>query len=193
MKNKNKGDMRDKILLKYHLIKEKVSIYGSSYGSEIATQDEVDWLVEQAARDGIMLSFKAAPDTWQQGDECYYHYSAMTIKERKERVRQFVDIYPLPSVSALKKMMPADTTDPDELRVAENIKAICRLKKAADSRRRRLQHNEEIEELQNQILECIEIDRQEAADHRDDLKWLVARIESMGWEVTLRRKKKKSE
>ena len=185
--------MRDKILLKCHLIKEKVSIYGSSYGSEIATPDEVDWLVEQAARDGIMLSFKAAPDMWQQGDECYFYYSAMTIKERKERVRQFVDIYPLPSVSALKKMMPADTTDPDELRVAENIKAIIRLKKAADSRRRRLQHNEEIEELQNQILESIEIDRQEAADHRDDLKWLVARIESMGWEVTLRRKKEKSE
>ena len=29
---------------------------------------------------------------------------------------------------------------------------------------------------------------QEAYDHRDDLAWLVSRIKSLGWEVTLRMK-----
>ena len=35
---------------------------------------------------------------------------------------------------------------------------------------------------------ALEAAMQEAYDHRDDLTWLVSRIESLGWEVTLKRK-----
>ena len=181
--------MRDKIVKKREAIWKSVTANGRSEGTEIATQEEVRWLMEQAARDGILIAFRAAPETWQQGDECYYYYYAITLKADKEKLRMFADTYQLPSVSALNKLLPPiGTTNPDEQRMAENIKKISRLKKASDRRRRRRKLEDEQRELENHIVELMEAERDECYEHRNDLNWLVARIESMGWEVTLRRK-----
>ena len=144
--------------------------------------------MEQAARDGILIAFRAAPETWQQGNECYYYYTALWIKAKKESLRQFVDTYQVLSVSDLNKLLPpADCIDPDEQRAAENIKQIHRVIQARDRRRRRKLEDEQ-RELENQIIELMEAERDECYEHRNDLNWLVARIESMGWEVTLRSK-----
>lgn len=179
--------MRDKIVKKREAIWKSVTANGRSEGTEIATQEEVRWLMEQAARDGILIAFRAAPETWQQGNECYYYYYAITLKADKEKLRMFADTYQLLSVSALNKLLPPiGTTNPDEQRVAENIKKISRLKKASDQRRRRRKLEDEQHELESQIIELMEAERDECYEHRNDLNWLVARIESMGWEVTLR-------
>ena len=181
--------MRDKIVKKREAIWKIVTANGRSEGTEIATQEEVRWLMEQAARDGILIAFRAAPETWQQGNECYYYYYAITLKADKEKLRMFADTYQLLSVSALNKLLPpAGTINPDEQRVAENIKKIRRLKQASDRRRRRRKLEDEQRELEEQIVELMEAERDECYEHRNDLNWLVARIESMGWEVTLRRK-----
>ena len=42
--------------------------------------------------------------------------------------------------------------------------------------------------MESQIIELMEAERDECYEHRNDINWLVARIESMGWEVTLRLK-----
>jgi hypothetical protein len=181
--------MRDKIVKKREAIWKSVTAHGRSEGTEIATQEEVRWLMEQAARDGILIAFRAAPETWQQGNECYYYYYAITLKADKEKLRMFADTYQLLSVSALNKLLPPiGTTNPDEQRVAENIKKISRLKKASDRRRRQRKLEDEQRELESQIIELMEAERDECYEHRNDLNWLVARIESMGWEVTLRRR-----
>lgn len=76
--------MREKIEKKLESIRKSIGKRGMSDGTEIATQEEMRWLVEQATKDGILLSVKAYPDTWQQEDECYYYYTAISIKEEKE-------------------------------------------------------------------------------------------------------------
>lgn len=177
--------MRDKIVKKREAIWKSVTANGRSEGTEIATQEEVRWLMEQAARDGILIAFRAAPEAWQQSNECYYYYTALWIKAKKESLRQFVDTYQVLSVSALNKLLPpADCIDPDEHRAAENIKKIRRLKQASDRRRR----HRKLEDEQRELEELMEAERDECYEHRNDLNWLVARIESMGWEVTLRSK-----
>lgn len=178
--------IRPKIKEKRDAIWKSVGSHGHSDGTEIATQEEMRWLIEQATKDGILLSVKADPDTWQQEDECYYYYTAISIKEEKERVRQFVDIYPLMTVGILNKLLN-ETEDP---KAVENIKQIRRLIQARDRCLRKRKRDEEQFALECKIAEQIEAEREEAADHRNDLEWLVARIESMGWEVLLRRKPK---
>jgi len=178
--------MREKIENKLAAIRKSIGERGMSDGTEIATTEEIHWFVEQAAKDGILLSVKADPDTWQQEDECYYYYTAISIKEEKERVRQFVDTYPLMTVGTLNKLL----YQANEPSVEENIKQIRRLIQARDRRRRKRKRDEEQFALECKIAEQIEAEREEAADHRNDLHWLVERIESMGWEVLLRRKPK---
>jgi cell division septum initiation protein DivIVA len=175
--------MIEEIKKKKDAIWTNVRMYGRSEGSVIATQKEVLWFLEQGACDGILITFRAAPEIWEQGKQCYYYYYAITLKADKEKLRMFADTYQLPSVSALNKLLPpAGTTNPDEQRVAENIKKIRRLKQASDRRRRQRKLEDE------QLVELMEAERDECYEHRNDLNWLVARIESMGWEVTLRRK-----
>ena len=176
--------MIEEIKKKKDAIWTNVRRYGRSEGSVIATQKEVQWFLEQGACDGILITFRASPETWEQGEQCYYYYYAITLKADKEKLRMFADTYPLPSVSALNKLLPpAGTTNPKEQRVAENIKKIRRLIQARDRRRRQREQRE----LEN-LVELMEAERDECYEHRNDLNWLVARIESMGWEVTLRRK-----
>ena len=181
--------MTEEIKKKKDAIWTNVRRNGHSEGSVIATQEEVLWFIEQGACDGILITFSAAPETWKQGEQCYYYYYAITLKADKEKLRMFADTYPLPSVSALNKLLPpAGTTNPDEQRVAENIKKIRRLIQARDRRRRQREQEDEQRELENHIVELMEAERDACYEHRNDLNWLVARIESMGWEVTLRRK-----
>ena len=181
--------MTEEIKKKKDAIWTNVRRYGRSEGSVIATQEEVLWFIEQGACDGILITFRAAPEIWEQGKQCYYYYYAITLKADKEKLRMFADTYPLPSVSALNKLLPsADTTNFDEHRVAENIKKIRRLIQARDRRRRQRKLEDEQRELENHIVELMVAERDECYEHRNDLNWLVARIESMGWEVTLRRK-----
>ena len=181
--------MTEEIKKKKDAIWTNVRRNGRSEGSVIATQEEVLWFIEQGACDGILIAFRAAPETWQQGNECYYYYYAITLKADKEKLRMFADTYQLLSVSALNKLLPpAGTTNPDEQRVAENIKKIRRLKQASDRRRRQRKLEDEQHELESHIIELMEAERDECYEHRNDLNWLVARIESMGWKVTLRRK-----
>jgi hypothetical protein len=177
--------MREKIEKKLAAIRKSIGERGISDGTEIATKEEMRWLVEQAAKDGILLHVSEDPGTWQQGDECYYYYTAMSVKMSKERVRQFVDTYSLITVGALNRLL----YQANEPRVEENIKQILRLIQARDRRRRARRRKEEQEMAEMEELNRIEAEREEAADHRNDLDWLVSRIESLGWEVTLRKKK----
>lgn len=181
--------MREVIEKRLDTIRKRVDSRGQSDGTVIATHEEMCWFAEQAARDGILLSFKTDPAVYNHGDDCYYHYWAMTAYYEKEELKQFVDRSPLLPVSALNKLLPpADTTDPDEQRVAENIKKIRRLIQARDRRRRKCKRDEEQRQAELKLSQIIAADREEAADHRNNLVWLVERIESMGWNVTLRRK-----
>lgn len=182
--------MRDKIERKRDIIREHVGKNGESEGSEIATQEEMCWLVEQAARDGILLSVRAQPNTWKQGDECYYYYIAMSIKGKRQYVRMFIDTYPLMTVSDLDKMLKETTDNPQAV---ENIKKILRLIQARDRRRRKRELERKREEEQylaeRKAAAAFEAECEEFAKHGNDLNWLVDRIETMGWEVTLRRNK----
>lgn len=101
-------------------------------------------------------------------------------------MRQFVDTYPLMTVGILNKLL----YQANEPSVEENIKQIRRLIQARDRRRRKRKRDEEQFAQECKVAEQIEAERKEAADHRNDLHWLVERIESMGWEVLLRRKPK---
>ena len=181
--------MTEELKKKKDAIWKSVKTNGRSEGTVIATQQDLQWFIEQGVCDGILITFSASPRIYQQGDECFYYYYAISLKADKEKLRMFADTYQLLSVSALNKLMPpVDTTNPDELRVAENIKQIRRLVQARDRRRRKRKQEDEQHELENQIIELMEAERDECYEHRNDLNWLVARIEQMGWEVTLRRK-----
>ena len=181
--------MTEELKKKKDAIWKSVKENGRSEGSVIATQEELRWFIEQGACDGILITFSASPETWEQGEQCYYYYYAITLKADKEKLRMFADTYPLPSVGALNKLLPpAGTATLDEHRVAENIKKIRRLIQARDRRRRQRKLEDEQRELESHIVELMEAERDECYEHRNDLNWLVARIESMGWEVTLRRK-----
>lgn len=178
--------IREKIEKKLAAIRKSIGERGMSDGTEIATAAEIRWLVEQSTKDGILLSVRAEPDTWQQGDECYFFYTAMSINAGKEVVREFVDTYPLMTIGLLNSLL----NETDDSHTVENIKQIRRLIQARDRRRRKRKRDEELFALKCKIVEQIEAEREEASDHRNDLDWLVARIESLGWEVTLRRKPK---
>ena len=175
--------MREKIERKLAAIRKSIGERGMSDGTEIGTKEEIRWLIEQTAKYGIMLSFAAEPNTWQQEDRCYYYYTALSIKADKKKVREFVDVHPLLSVCALNSLLK----ETDEPQAVENIKQMRRLIQARDARRRR-KRKEKKEKAEREDLDRIEYERFEAANHRNDLTWLVERIESMGWEVTLRRK-----
>lgn len=157
-----------------------------SDGTEIATAAEMRWLMEQAARDGIMLHVSEEPDVYQKDGECYYYYTALSVNAGKERVRQFVDTYSLLPICALNKMID-DISEPS---VVENIKQIRRILQARDRRRlvRRRKEEREMAKLEEEIR--IEVERQEATANCNNLDWLIDRIESLGWEVLLRRKPK---
>lgn len=176
--------MREKIERKLAAIRKSIGERGMSDGTEIATKEEIRWLIEQTAKYGIMLSFTAEPNTWQQEDRCYYYYTALSIKADKKKVRDFVDVHPLLSVCALNSLLKK-TDEPQEV---ENIKQMRRLIQARDARRRRRKRKKEQEKTEMEEQLRIDIEKMEAANHRNDLTWLVERIESMGWEVTLRRK-----
>lgn len=183
--------MREEIERKRDAIRKRVEEKGQSEGTVIATLEELYWIVDQATRDGILMSFRADPGVYQKANECYFHYWAMSAYYDKSEVMRYIEHFQLLPVSALNKMLPpADTTNPDERRMAENIKKIRRLIQARDRRRRKRKREEEQLQAELELSKRIEAEREEAADHRNDLNWLVARIESLGWEVTLRRKKR---
>lgn len=168
-------------------------------GTAIGTEEEMQWMAERLACDGILITLWKQPETWQKGDECYYFFSAISIKANKKWVRGFVDgtHYKDVCVGDMRKLLPKSTITDDDLRVAENIKAIISLLKARDSRRRRRERQEAEDQWiadyneAKQAYERCEAERQEAADHCNDLEWMVDRIEAMGWEVTLKRHRRR--
>ena len=220
--------MREKIENTLKAILKHVGQCGSCYGTEIGSRDEMRWLVEQTAREGILLSLRDAPEEYEKTSngtyECFYYYDAISAAASKDKVRRFADTYPLPSSRDLKRMLPDDsTTDPELLRQAENIRLVRKVVMAREARIRKREREEkrraeeeaerwrqeqqereaELErnrqeekrrreeqqarELQEELQRELD-DRKDAADHRNDITWLVDRIESLGWEVTLRRR-----
>lgn len=221
--------MREKIENTLKAIVKNVGKIGSCYGTEIGSRDEMRWLIEQSAREGILLSLRAAPEEYEKKlngtYECFYYYDAISAGGDKDKVRAFADTKPLPSSRDLKRLLPdASTDDPELLRQAENIRRVRKVVMARENRIRKREREEkrraeeeaelwrqeqqereaELErnrqeekrrreeqqarELQEELQRELD-DRKEAADHRNDLTWLVDRIESLGWEVTLRRRK----
>jgi hypothetical protein len=99
------------------------------------------------------------------------------------------------SVSKLNKLQ----TLTDDSQQHENVKLVRRHVMRRDRQRRQREkerleqeawereqrEDKEREQRENEEREAA---MQEAYDHRDDLVWLVSRIESLGWEVTLKRK-----
>lgn len=220
--------MREKIENTLKAIVKNVGKIGSCYGTEIGSRDEMRWLVEQTAREGILLSLRDAPEQYEKRNngtyECFYYFDAIAAGGDKDKVRAFADTKPLPSSRDLKRMLPDDsTTDPELLRQAENIRLVRKVVMAREARIRKREREEkrraeeeaelwrqeqqereaaaernrqeairqEEEDRQRKLQESMErelADRKEAADHRNDLTWLVDRIQSLGWEVTLRRR-----
>ena len=181
-------EIRDKIKQKREAIWKSVGKNGHSDGTVIGTEEEMFWLACQAARDGILLSYRDAPETYQKDNECYYYYDAMSITEEKEDVDRFVGTYPLLSAKDLRKLMPdEDSENEEDQRVLSNLKRIRNMVIARN--RRRNKHRREMERWEAEMAEADRIDeeRDEAYEHRDDLTWLVGRIESLGWKVTLTR------
>lgn len=180
--------MREEVERKRDAIRKRVEERGQSDGSVITTKKDVYWLVCQAAKDGIMLNVAEDPAVYQKGNECYYFYAAMSVNADKKKVRDFVDTYPLMTTGVLDDLLN-ETKESSEV---ENIKKIRRLIQARDRRhrKRKREREREMAELKEKIR--IEAQRQqdfeEAAANCNNLTWLVERIESLGWEVTLRRK-----
>ena len=183
----------------------------SCSGEETATDEEMWWLLEQSAREGILLSYKDDPHTYHQGKEYYYHYCGISVFAEKEAVRLFVDTHPLADARSMWKLMKTiDTTDPEGQRVAYNIKRVRSAIIARERRHRKAEREEkkrqeeERREAEREARERREAEREEAAriaaeeaeqalrqeayDHCNDITWLVDRIERLGWQVTLIRK-----
>ena len=107
-------EIRDKIKQKREAIWKSVGKNGHSDGTVIGTEEEMFWLACQAARDGILLSYRDAPETYQKDNECYYYYDAMSITKEKEDVDRFVGTYPLLSAKDLRKLMPDEGSENEE-------------------------------------------------------------------------------
>ena len=189
-------DIREKIQRKCERIAASIANYGRSEGTEIATQEEMYWLALQMALRGVLFSYSADESTYQNGDESYYYYWAISASEDRDKVDGFLRYYPVLSASKLNKLYILT----DDSQQHENVKLVRRHVMRHDRQRRqrkkkeRLEQeawereqreNEEREQRENEEREAA---MQEAYDHRDDLVWLVSRIESLGWEVTLKRK-----
>ena len=189
-------DIREKIQQKCERIAASIAVNGRSEGTEIATQEEMYWLALQMALRGILFSYRSDESTYQNGDESYYYYWAISASEDRDTVDGFLGYYPVLPVSKLNKLQ----TLADDSQQHENVKLVRRHVMRRDRQRRQREKKERLEQEawereqreneereQREDKEC-EAAIQEAYDHRDDLIWLVSRIESLGWEVTLKRK-----
>lgn len=164
-------EIREKIQQKCERIAANIADHGRTEGTEIATHKEMHWLALQMALRGVLFSYSADKSTYQNGDESYYYYWAISASEERDKVDEFLRCYPVLSASELKKLYIFDDS-----RQYENVKLVRRQVMRRDRQRRQREEKER------------EAAMQEAYDHRDDLTWLVSRIESLGWKVTLKRK-----
>ena len=182
-------EIREKIQQKCERVAASIADYGRSDGTEIATQEEMHWLALQMALRGVLFSYSADESMYQNGDESYYYYCAISASEKRDKVDGFLRCYPVLSVSELKKLHILAAGDS---RQYENVKLVRRKVTRHDRQRRQREKKERLEqeawEREQREEEEREAAMQEAYDHRDDLTWLVSRIESLGWEVTLKRK-----
>ena len=179
--------MRDEIEKKLARIRKSIAEHGHSDGTAVAPEEEARWMVEQSARDGILLHIKASPETWQEGDQCYYYYQAIAVSEEKDRVREFVETYmkgmTVYYIDGLREYIS------EGCRTEDNLMAIRRLLQWRDRQRRKHHQEEQRRVALQEEAERIEAEREEATDNRDNLEWLVSRIENLGWEVTITHKK----
>lgn len=182
-------EIREKIQQKCEQIAASVADHGHSDGTEIATQEEMHWLALQMALRGILFSYSADKSTYQNGDESYYYYWAISASEKRDKVDEFLRCRPVLSAGELDKLRILAA---DDSRQYDNVKLVRRQVMRRDRQRRQRKKKERLEqeawEREQREEEEREAAMQEAYDHRDDLTWLVSRIESLGWEVTLKRK-----
>ena len=188
-------DIRNKIQQKCERIAASIADNGHSEGTEIATQEEMYWLALQMALRGVLFSYSADESMYQNGDESYYYYWAISASEDRDKVDGFLRYYPVLSASKLNKLYILT----DDSQQHENVKLVRRHVMRRDRQRRQREKKERLEQeaWEREQREDEEREQredkereamQEAYDHRDDLVWLVSRIESLGWEVTLKRK-----
>ena len=164
-----------KIKEKRDAIWKSVGSHGHSDGTAIGTEQEMYWMAQQAARDGILLSYSASPETYKNGKECYYYYWAMSIDAEKQRVREFVDTRSLLSTKEVSRLMPAiDTTDEDELRVLKNLRRVRGLI-VARNRRRTKRLREQAEPIEDEQPEA-ENEQQEEPSEETVKALEVARV-----------------
>lgn len=185
--------MRDEIEKNLARIRKSIAEHGHSDGTAVATEEEARWMVEQSARDGILLHIKASPETWQEGDQCYYYYQAIAVSEEKDKVRWFVETYmkgmTVYYIDGLREYRPKSNRTIDEQRTEDNLMAIRRLLQWRDRQRRKRHQEEQRLDALQEVADLIEAEREEAADNRNNLEWLVSRIENLGWEVTITHKR----
>ena len=138
---------------------------------------------------GVLFSYSADESMYQNDDESYYYYWAISAIEERDKVDEFLRCYPVLSANELNKLYILAANDS---RQYENVKLVRRQVMRRDRQRRQREKKERLEqeawEREQREEEEREAAMQESYDHRDDLTWLVSRIESLGWEVTLRRK-----
>lgn len=182
-------EIREKIQQKCERIAENIADHGQSDGMEIATQKEMHWLALQMALRGVLFSYYADKSKYQNGEEFYYYYWAISASEERDKVDKFLRCYPVLSASELNKLYIIAANDRQQY---ENAILVRRQVMRRDRQRRQREKKERLEqeawEREQREKEEREAAMQEAYDHRDDLTWLVSRIESLGWEVTLKRK-----
>ena len=182
-------EIREKIQQKCERIAASVADHGCSEGTEIATQEEMHWLALQMALRGVLFSYSADENPYQNGDESYYYYWAISASEERDKVDGFLRCYPVLSASELNKLYILAANDS---RQYDKVKLVRRQVMRRDRQRRQREKKERLEQEAWEREQREEEERgaamQEAYDHRDDLTWLVSRIESLGWEVLLKRK-----
>jgi len=188
-------EIREKIQQKCERIAANIADHGCSEGTEIATQMEMLWLALQMTLRGVLFSYSADESTYQNGDESYYYYWAISASEERDKVDGFLRCYAVLSANELKKLYILVA---DDSRQYDNVKLVRRQVMRRDRQRRQREKKERLEWEQREKEERLEREQreeekreaamQEAYDHRDDLTWLVSRIESLGWEVTLKKK-----
>jgi len=180
-------EIREKIKQKCERIAANIADHGRTEGTEIATHEEMHWLALQMALRGVLFSYSADKSMYQNDEEIYYYYWAISASEERDKVDGFLRCYPVLSASELKKLYIFDDS-----RQYENVKLVRRQVMRRDRQRRQREKKERLEqeawEREQREEEEREAAMQEAYDHRDDLTWLVSRIESLGWKVTLKRK-----
>lgn len=187
---KTKEGIREKIVKKRDDVSARIDKNGRCDGTEIATYEEMHWLAGQMALRGVLFTFSANNSVYRQGDESYYYFNAISAAEERDKVMEFLSHNPVLSVRALQRLIP-DGNDEDSRRVADNVKQVRRLVMVYQRRRQRIEQarKQEEEEWERERREKAEREAamQEAYAHRDDVQWLVSRIEAQGWQVTLSR------